>query len=226
MKEPITNNNKEDALKSSVASGANGGVGKDSGENADAVDMTGIYLEIRASLTRYVSRYFKRSQEAEDVVQEAFVKVIQAQREREIQSPKSYLFRTARNLSLAQISKSSYKLTDDMGDILSDSEMLMTKSLEDQFEVRESFEIFCSAVRSLPVKCRRVFVLCRVYGFSQKEIAERLGITLGAVEAHLARGARRCIDFMEAEQAGRHHKHRANDRSHDCTNDRTNGKGL
>ena len=74
---------------------------------SNAVDMSDIYLEIRASLTRYVSRYFKRSQEAEDVVQEAFVKVIQAQRERDIQSPKSYLFRTARNLSLAQISKSS-----------------------------------------------------------------------------------------------------------------------
>ena len=70
MKEPVTNNNKESSAKSqpSVVSSAN------------AVDMTGIYLEIRASLTRYVSRYFKRSQEAEDVVQEAFVKVIQAQR--------------------------------------------------------------------------------------------------------------------------------------------------
>lgn len=174
------------------------------------IDMDGIYREIRTSLTRYVSRYFRRAQEAEDVVQEAFVKVIQAQRDREIQSPKSYIFRTARNISLAHISKSSYKLTDEVGDILTDSELLMTKTMEEQFEVRENFEVFCSAVRVLPVKCRRVFVLCRVYGFSQKEVALRMGITLSTVEGHLTRATRRCVDFMEAEQSGKHQRRSAN----------------
>lgn len=165
--------------------------------------MERIYLEIRASLTRYVTRYFKRSQEAEDVVQETFVKVIQAQRERSIDSPKSYIFRTARNLSLAQISKSSYRLTDELGDLLTETELMASKSMEEQFEARENFESFCRAVRILPIKCRRAFVLCRVYGFSQKEVAERMGITLSAVEGHLARATRRCVDYMEAEQAGR-----------------------
>ncbi|ARN73816.1 RNA polymerase sigma factor [Oceanicoccus sagamiensis] len=171
--------------------------------------MERLYLEIRASLTRYVSRYFRRSQEAEDVVQETFVKVIQAQRERDIQSPKSYLFRTARNLSLQQISKSSYKLTDDLGDLLTDSELMASKTLEEQFEARENFEIFCQAIRVLPLKCRRAFVLCRVYGFSQKEVASRMGITLSAVEGHLTRATRRCIDYMEAEQSGRNARQRA-----------------
>ena len=167
---------------------------------ASALDMERIYLDIRASLMRYASRYFKRSQEAEDVVQEAFVKVIQAQRQRDIQSPKSYLFRTTRNLSLAQINKASYKLTDEVGDILSESELLASKTLEEQFEARENFEVFCRAVRALPVKCRRAFVLCRVYGFSQKEVAARMGIGLSAIESHLARATRRCVDYMEAEQ--------------------------
>ena len=176
---------------------------------SSTLDMECIYLEIRATLTRYVSRYFKRSQEAEDVVQEAFVKVIQAQKQRDIQSPKSYLFRTARNLSLAQISKTSYKLTDEVSDILTDSELHMTKTMEEEFEVRENFEVFCSAVRNLPVKCRRIFVLCRVYGFSQKEVALRMGITLSAVEGHLTRATRRCADFMEAQQSGRRHWRKA-----------------
>lgn len=170
------------------------------------VDMERIYLEIRASLTRYVSRYFRRSQEAEDVVQETFVKVIQAQRQRNISSPKSYIFRTARNLSLAEISKSSYKLTDEIGDLLTETELAASKTLEEQYEARENFEIFCRAVRVLPVKCRRAFVLCRVYGFSQKDVAARMGITLSAVEGHLSRATRRCVDYMEAEQAGKKYR--------------------
>lgn len=180
---------------------------------AARVDMEGIYLELRASLMRYASRYFKRSQEAEDVVQEAFVKVIQAQRERDIHSPKSYLFRTARNISLAHINKKAYKLTDELGDLLTESERMASKSLEEQFEARENFEIFCRAVQQLPVKCRRAFVLCRVYGFSQKEVAARMGIGISAVESHLARATRRCVDAMEAEQkAGQTVKRSANGR--------------
>ena len=49
----------------------------------------------------------------------------------------------------------------------------------------------------LPDVCRRVFVLRRVYGFSQREIAEYLGISIKTVEAHLAKGMVRCTDFME-----------------------------
>ena len=168
---------------------------------ATAGDIERLYIEVRASLVRYVSRYFKRSQEAEDVVQEAFVKVVQAQRKRDILAPKSYLFRVARNLSLAHINKSTYKLTDEVGDVLNESELLMSKTLEEQYETQESFDIFCRAVRALPLKCRRAFVMCRVYGLSQKEAAARMGIGLGTVEAHLARGTRRCVEFMEAEQS-------------------------
>ena len=173
------------------------------------VDMEGIYLELRVTLVRYAARFFKRSEEAEDVVQEAFVKVIQAQRERAIHSPKSYLFRTARNLSLAQINKKSYKLTDELGDLLTETELMNSKSLEEEFEVRENFEIFCRAVQQLPVKCRRAFVLCRVYGFSQKEAAEHMDIGVSAIESHLARATRRCMDTMEAEQSPSR-KHSAN----------------
>jgi len=170
------------------------------------IDMAQVYLEVRASLMRYASRYFRRTQEAEDVVQEAFVKVIQAQRERDIRSPKSYLFRTARNLSLAQVNKKAYKLTDELGDLLTETELQATQSMEEQFEARENFEVFCRAVRQLPVKSRRAFVLCRVYGFSQKEAAAKMGIGVSAIESHLSRATRRCVDYIEAEEAGRHHQ--------------------
>jgi DNA-directed RNA polymerase specialized sigma24 family protein len=47
-------------------------------------------------------------------------------------------------------------------------------------------------VRSLPVECRQVFTLRKVYGYSGKEIAIRLGIPEHAVEEHLIQAARRC----------------------------------
>ena len=162
--------------------------------------MAGLYGEIRSSLLRFASRYFKRPQEIEDVVQEAFVKVIEAQRKRQIDSPKAYLYTTTRNLALKQLDTSAYRLTDTVGDLLPDSVLLRTVNLEDEFESRQRFELFCRAIRHLPMKCQRVYILRKVYGFSQKEIAERMGIGVKTVEAHLTKAIVRCTDFMEAEE--------------------------
>ena len=46
--------------------------------------------------------------------------------------------------------------------------------------------------RDLPAECRQVFTLRKVYGYSGREIASRLGIPEHAVEEHLIQAARRC----------------------------------
>lgn len=164
-------------------------------------DMGDVYRDSKSGLVRYISQFFKRTQDAEDVVQEAFVKVIEAQRKREIKAPKAYLYQTARNTAIEEVKKKSFKLTDMLGDSLPDLELGKTATMEEQFEVRENFEVYCRAVRSLPVKCRRAYVLCRIYGFTQKEAAEHMGISLKGIEGHLTRATRRCMDFVETEQA-------------------------
>jgi RNA polymerase sigma factor (sigma-70 family) len=63
-----------------------------------------------------------------------------------------------------------------------------TDLLERQHHSEEMFLNFCRAVSSLPVHCRRVFILKKVYGLSQKEIASLLGIASSTVEKHIARG--------------------------------------
>ena len=46
--------------------------------------------------------------------------------------------------------------------------------------------------RALPVVCRQVFTLRKVYGYSGREIASRLGIPEHAVEEHLIQAACLC----------------------------------
>ena len=157
-----------------------------------------VYEEIRVKMLRQVSRFCSNAQDVEDVVQEAFVKVIEAQHKSEIRNPGAYLYSAARNIAFNHSKSSAFRLTVLVGDYFSESDQLISATTEEQFEQRENFEIFCRAVRSLPVKCRRVYVLSRVYGFTNKEIARDLGISKKSVEGHLARGTRRCIQFMES----------------------------
>ncbi len=46
--------------------------------------------------------------------------------------------------------------------------------------------------RALPTECRRVFTLRKVYGYSGREIASRLGIPEQAVDELLIQAARVC----------------------------------
>lgn len=163
-------------------------------------DMTAIYMDLRASLMRFASKYFRRPQEIEDVVQEAFVKVIEAQHKREIREPRSYLFKTTRNLALSELDRGHNRLTDTIGGLLPELELLQTPTMEQQFESRQRFDVFCRAVRRLPTQAQRVYILRRVYGFTLKETAEYLGITVKTVEAHQAKAMVRCADYMAEEE--------------------------
>ena len=165
-------------------------------------DVASAYLELYSALKRFASRYLRKPHDIEDVVQEACVKALEAQNKRQIDHPKSYLYRTTKNLALKQLARSAYRLNDNVGDF-DDLEVIENnQTLESQFEARQQFELFCRAVRQLPLKCRRVFILRRVYGFRPPEIAERLGISIKTVEAHLAKGIVRCTEYMDAEASG------------------------
>ena len=54
----------------------------------------------------------------------------------------------------------------------------------------------CAAVASLPPKCRKVYLLRKVYGMSYKDIAATLQISDSTVEAHISKGYARCDEYV------------------------------
>ena len=174
----------------------------ESKEASAALDFGALYTEVRDSLARIASRYFRNTpHDVEDIVQDAFVKVMEAQRVRDIRSPEAYIHTATRNLAISAVKKSAYRLSDALGD-LADETVISEDPLPDAvFESRERFELFCRAVRQLPPRRRRAFILARVYGLSYKEIAARMNIGLRTAEAHVARGIVECTDYMDAIEA-------------------------
>ncbi|WP_075186619.1 RNA polymerase sigma factor [Teredinibacter haidensis] len=166
-------------------------------DRASKTNYEGLFTELRTSLVRFASKYFKRTEDAEDIVQEAFLKVMEADKKTDISSPKSYLYRTTKNLALNEISKKANKLTDTVGDYLPESISIVGPSLEDELESKKKLEFFCQALDHLPEKCRTAFVLRRVYGYPHKRIAEEMGISTRTVEIHITRAIVRCTDFMD-----------------------------
>ncbi len=157
-----------------------------------------IYLASRNSLSRVVSRLVP-PHEIEDIVQETYVRICQVENKDRIESPKSFMFKTARNLALDYLKQANVKLVDGVEDTLDFERLLSDQNKDEMYEsaiIDNEFSHFCDAVRQLPVQCRRVFVLKKVYGSSQREIAENLSISESTVEKHVANGMKRCTLYM------------------------------
>jgi len=173
-----------------------GGYNEDKGES-----MEYPWYHLNTKLKRYLSRILKRQEDVEDIAQEAFVRVLEAGSKGEIHYHKAYLYRTARNLALNSLARKSNLLEDYIEDLPDPDVFTDSTGPEEEVTGQQRFELFCRAAAELPEQCRRVLVLRKVYGLSQKEVADRLDISVSTVEKHLAKGLLLCAAHMQSLEA-------------------------
>lgn len=160
------------------------------------------YLTSRKSISRLVSRIVP-PHEIEDIVQETYVRICQIKNKENITSPKSFMYKTARNLALDYQKQANVRLVDGAENMEVLEQLLSNHQKDEMYEnalIQSEFSHFCEAVRLLPVQCRKVFVLKKVYGYSQREIAAQLNLSESTVEKHISTGIKRCTLFMRKTQ--------------------------
>ena len=158
------------------------------------------YLENEAALKRFLRRFIKSREGADDLAQEAFLRAFAAEANRAIESPKAFLFKVARNLALNELARQSTAAIEPLGDsegleVLEDSSQA---AVDDAVDGRERIRMLARAIAALPPQCAKVFILRKMQGLSQKEIAARLNISVRTVENHVALGLVRCRAYMRA----------------------------
>ena len=163
--------------------------------------MSRILTEFEASKTalrRYLGRFFRRPQDVEDFLQETFVRAYAAEARGPILMPRAYLFRVAKHVSLNEIARRKNSATDSVEDF-PDPDVVGSGTqpgVEQEVDGRRQLALFANAVAALPSQCRKVLVLKKIEGLSQREIATRLGIAESTVEKHLAKALLLTRDYM------------------------------
>ena len=153
-------------------------------------------LTHEAILVRFIARIWPRRDEIADIRQEAYARVYEAARQVRPQTPKAFLFATARHLMADRIRRERIVSIRAGGENDYLNVLVDEISPERRVGAHQELARLAQAFDRLSMKCREVVWLRRVKGLSQKEVADRLGLTEKTIEKHLRTGARQLAHYM------------------------------
>lgn len=149
-----------------------------------------------SQLRAYLRGSFAAVRDVEDVVQESYLRIWKARAVQPIRSAKAFLFSVARRLALDQIRRQRRSPLLAVTDLEQLFVLESAPSARDATASSEEVALLVEAVEALPARCREIFILRRLQGVPQKDIAARLGISEQTVQVQAARGMRRCSEYL------------------------------
>jgi RNA polymerase sigma-70 factor, ECF subfamily len=155
-----------------------------------------LYLSSQRALRGYVRRLVASSETADEIVQEAFLRTYE--NAARLNTPRAFLFTTARNLASSARRSTEAHRTQTLGD-LEPLGVESSDSPDERAEADEELHLLQQAVAQLSPQCGAVFSLRVFHSCSYKEIAERLGIAPKTVENHIARALRETLEYLRRQ---------------------------
>src|SRR5579859_5883582 len=134
-----------------------------------------LFRDYRKALRLYLSKLTFSRDVAEDLAQEAFIRVY-ANRRSEVGSLRGYLFKTAHNLGVDYV-RHRRALPIDAIDVEGREIASDAPSAESTIGSRQELVLVSAAIEELPPKCRMVFLLLRVEGRSYKDVAAQMALS-------------------------------------------------
>lgn len=134
--------------------------------------------------------------EADDVVQESYLKLLKARAPAKIASAKAYFFAVARNTARTVFRRQQIYTETPVSEL---PDWRVVDGAHDGAEVanrRQQFDLVIAAIDRLPRRCREIVGLAAVEGYSNAEIAARLKLCEATVRVQMARGILRIAAFL------------------------------
>lgn len=148
-----------------------------------------LFREHNRALVKFLLTRLSSEQEACDVAQEAYVRLLQLDQPGAISFLQGYLFRIAANLS---VDRMRHRLVRERVGAELFEEFSDTGVTEYQAITKQEFDLACSALDELPQRHREAFVRHVVEGYRTPEIARDLGVDERTVRKYVANALLHC----------------------------------
>ena len=135
----------------------------------------------------FIQRMVKDPELAKDLTQETYVKVLEKKDYDTIENKKAYIYRIAKNLVIDKIRKKQ-KYTE----IIYNEEtncIPKEEEIEAVLNKKDDQMLLMQCIKYLPKRNKEAFILNVIKGYTRKEVAQIMNISLNAVEKNIARAA-------------------------------------
>lgn len=159
-----------------------------------------LFLQQQQKLVRHIMAKGLDQREAEDIAQEAFVKLLGLEDAQVSNYIAAYLYKIATNLTIDKLRR---KARSPFAEHTDESEQMPqpgnSANPEKNHHNQELLKEMEKSLASLPDKCRLAFLLYKIRGQSYEEIALTLQISPSMVRKYVLRAVRHCYQQLQHE---------------------------
>jgi RNA polymerase sigma-19 factor, ECF subfamily len=154
------------------------------GDDPRVTFLTGVFVRFQRSLLRYLGDLLVRREDAEDVAQETYVRLVRAgSLEHSELHVRAFMFKAATNLAYDRFRQRRSRGRHDDAELakLPDE----TPAAERIVALEQALRVVERTLLALPPRCRQVFLLRTSHELSYEAIAQRLGVSKRTVEREM-----------------------------------------
>lgn len=159
-------------------------------------ELDGWVRRYAPALRSYFARRVSEA-EADDLVQEVFLRLHASRRDAPIENPERFLFTVARNILISRHRYNNARRSASHEPLSDSSDPIDTLSPERIVIGADEYERIVQAILALPPRARAAFQFHRFEGLTYQQIAMRMGISHQSVKELIQRALVRLAEAME-----------------------------
>lgn len=161
-------------------------------------NIDSLYRQYYDELRRFLSSRLRNREDADEIAQESFVRMLALEDGYHVRHPRGFLYRTALNLTVDAF-RTSLPRAGQMDDItMAESMPSETPGPESIVYGQQRLGHLKKAIAELPPKCRQAFLMHKFENCSYLEIAVEMDISKNMVEKHIIKAIAHCRRSLDA----------------------------
>ncbi len=166
-------------------------------KNGDQKAFRELYDNYKNKVYFFCLKYVRSEEIASDILQETFIKIWDFRNNLEANSNfDGFIFKLVKNRIFNYIS--AEKVRKDHENEAQKLRMTVTNETENSVVYNDYKTLLTKAIKTMPEKRKKVYVLSRYSGYTYDEIAEKLNISPNTVEIHIGKALRDIRSFIKA----------------------------